>query len=404
MEDLNFKDTGVRDQVKDVLLPIWNAYSFFVTYANLDGYQGDESRVPAPTHLLDRWILAKLHLVEKRVTQAYRSFYLNQVLGPILEFLDDLTNWYIRQSRERFWAEGMPDDKRGAYDTLFFALCQLLRLLAPSAPFLTDTLYQRLTGRESVHLAAFPVVPDVFRDDALIEQVRLVRVIASLGLALRQKAGIRSRQPLRAADCVLPAHVPREAIQPHVEVLRNELNVKEIRFLDDPAGVATVRVTLNFRTLGPKLGRDIQEVNAAAKAGQVREENGQVVVTRGDREWRLDPADVTLVYQGREGAEVLSGQGVVVALDKTLTDELREEGVANDLNRAIQDLRREAGYQVSDRIWLDLRGDLAEPWPVQLARLALAELREVPDAEADASREIEIEGRRFQVRLRRPSK
>lgn len=403
MEDLHFKDAGVRDQVKDVLLPIWNAYAFFATYANLDGYRGDDDRVPRPVHVLDRWILAKLHLVEKRVTQAYRSFGLNQVLNPILEFLDDLTNWYIRQSRERFWAEGMSDDKRSAYDTLFYALVQLVRLLAPSAPFVSETLYKRLTGRESVHLSTFPVIPDAFRDDTLIEHVRLVRLIASLGLALRQKAGLRSRQPLRAADCVLPARVPREAMVPHLEVLRNELNVKTLRFLDDPSSLATVRVTLNFRALGPKLGREIQEVHAAAKAGHVRVEEGRVVVFRGDREWHLEPGDVTLIYQGREGAEVLSEQGVVVALDQTVTDDLREEGIANDLNRVIQDLRREAGYQVSDRIWLDIQGVLADPWPDHLARLALAERRTVPESEADIGREVEIEGRKFGVRLRRSS-
>ncbi len=401
MEDLNFKDSGVRDQVKDVLLPIWNAYSFFATYANLDGFRGEADAVPEPLHLLDRWILAKLHLVQKRVSQAYSTFYLNQVLGPVLEFLDDLTNWYIRQSRERFWAEGMSEDKRSAYATLFYALTQLLKLLAPSAPFLTDTLFQRLTALESVHLSTFPEIPDSFSNEPLIEQVRLVRVIASLALALRQKAGIRARQPLRRVDCALPAHAPREALEKHIEVLRNELNVKEIRFLSDPSAIAELRITLNFKTLGPKLGPEIQQVNAAVKAGRAREESGQMVVFDKDREWRLDLADVTMLYQGREGAEVLSSQGVVVALDKTITDDLREEGIANDLNRVIQDLRREAGYQVSDRIWLSLEGELAEPWPGKLADMALAELHALAPEQADAYREAGIEGRSFHVRIKR---
>ncbi len=402
MDDLNFKDSGVRDQVKQVLLPLVNSYSFFATYANLDGFQGDPHAVPRSSHALDRWILAILHRTAKKVTAAYSSYYLNQSLAPVLDFLEALTNWYIRQSRARFWGGGLTDDKRQAYGTLYYVLVTLSKLLAPSAPFVADWLYRALTGAESVHLAPWPAVPEEFRDDALIEENRLARTVVSLGLALRQQAAIRVRQPLPGIRVALPPAVPRRLLDAQAPVIRNELNVKSVTVLDDPAELATLRVTPNARILGPKLGRDVQLIIKAAKAGQVRESGDRIVVFDGPREWTLDRQDVTLHYQGKAGADVLCDQGILVALDKTITPELREEGVANELNRIIQDLRKKAGYAVSDRILLQLDGELDASWKEHLARLALAEL--APVAHADASAEETIDSRAFRVGIKRPGR
>ncbi|MCG2680806.1 MAG: DUF5915 domain-containing protein [Kiritimatiellae bacterium] len=181
----------------------------------------------------------------------------------------------------------------------------------------------------------------------------------------------------------------------------NELNVKAVKFIDDPSSLATLRVMPNARVLGPKWGRDVQTIIKAAKAGQVREAGNQVVVFEGTREWTLDRLDITLSYQGKAGAEVLCDKGILVALDKTVTPELREEGVANELNRVIQDLRKKAGYAVSDRILLLIDGELSPAWKEHLANLALAELVAIAPSEVDTEAEETIEGRAFSIRIRK---
>lgn len=288
-------------------------------------------------------------------------------------------------------------------DTLYFVLTRLARLFAPSAPFVSERIYQRLTNGASVHLAAWPEIPDAFKNDALIEEVRLARVVATLGLSLRQKAAIKVRQPLSKLAVALPKNTPWVLLMPQLEVLRNELNVKLIEFMDQPEKLATVVATPNLKLLGPKLGKDTQAVITSAKAGQIREDGNSIVVFHKDgREWRLDRQDVSIRYQGRDGAEVMSDQGIVVALDKTITPELFEEGVANEVNRAIQNMRKEAGYQVSDRIELCLEGQIDPKWAGHLATLALAELKVIPAGQADQESEVAVEGRTIRVRVRRP--
>jgi len=169
--------------VKRVLLPLWNSYSFFVTYANIDNYQGDANRVPDSTHPLDQWILSVLYHTEKKVSRAFRTFYLNQSIGPVNDFIEELTNWYIRQSRSRFWGGGLTKDKNDAYDTLYYVLVTTMKLLAPSAPFISEFIYRNLTGEESVHLSRWPEVPERFKNESLIEENKLA-------IKLLQKNGI----------------------------------------------------------------------------------------------------------------------------------------------------------------------------------------------------------------------
>ena len=401
MDDLNFKNSGVRDQIKQVLLPLWNSYSFFVTYANIDRYSGDPNHGPQSSHSLDRWILAMLYQAEKKVARAYETFYLNHSVGPVVEFIESLTNWYIRQSRARFWGGGLTADKKQAYDTLYYVLITLVKLLAPAAPFISDWIYRQLAGEESVHLTRWPAVPAAYRNDALIEENRLAQTIVSLGLALRQQAGIRVRQPLPGIRVALSPSVSRSLLDPQIPVIMNELNVKAVDFIDDSTDLATIRIVPNARVLGPRWGRDVQTIIAAAKAGQAREADGRIVVFQGTREWTLDRKDVLIQYQGRAGADVLCDKGILVALDKTISPELREEGVANELNRLIQDMRKKAGYAVSDRIVLHIEGKLSPAWKEHLAHLALADLMAVASVKADAEVAETIAGRLFKVRIRK---
>ena len=399
MEDMNFKDDGVKDQVKKVLLPLMNSYSFFATYANIDNYKGNESLLPDSPHPLDRWILAVLYETEKKIEKAFRTFYLNQSLGPALEFIDELTNWYIRQSRERFWRDGMPDDKQRAYDTLFYALVTISKMLAPSAPFIADHLYALLTGEESVHLAAWPHVPEKYRNDELIMETGVVRNIVSLGLALRQKAGIRTRQPLPELKIALPSAIERGIVNRQIATIENELNVKTVSFIDDPGAVAAIRVVPNPRVLGPKYGKETQRIIKAAKAGNVRQTGNKVIISDGQQEWALECEDVEISYTG-EGGDALYGNGILAFLNTSISPELKEEGIANELNRAIQVMRKDAGYAVSDRITLEIEGQLDGKWKKHIADMALAEQVNLSENGADATKRLEIEARKFRISIK----
>ena len=331
------------------------------------------------------------------MTEAYHGFTLNHALAPLYDFLDDLTNWYVRRSRERFWGGGLTADKRSAYDTLYYVLVTVLKLLAPAAPFLTDVIYRNLTGEESVHLADWPTVPDEYADAALVEETRLARLVVSLGLALRQQLGIRVRQPLATLSLAVPPGMPAQLTAVQREVIAQELNVKEIVILRDHSELAELRVTPDARSIGPIWGRATQRIIRAAKAGQARADGDKIIVFDGNEEWPLERAQVAVNYVGRDGAEVMSDRGVLVALDSRLTPELEEEGLANELNRLIQDLRKRAGYAVSDRIRLALDGELPQRWREHLAELALAELADIPTDAADAETETEIAGRQFRL-------
>jgi isoleucyl-tRNA synthetase len=401
MLDLNFKDAGVGDQIKTVLLPVWNAYSFFVTYANIDGYTGDPASTPEPTNTLDRWILAAFFSTANEVRDAFETYQLNRSLSPVAHFIDDLTKWYIRRSRTRFWASGMNADKRSAYDTLYYVLINLLRIVAPSAPFISERIYRSLTSENSVHLSPWPDIPPAFADEDLTTRIALGRSIASLGLALRQKNSLRVRQPLGLAEVALPRGMSPEILGDQVAVIQEEINVKRIAFLDDPSELATVRARPDPRILGPKFGKETQQIINAAKAGNVREEGDHVIVFSGDREWGLDRGDIEIGYVGRDGSDVISDEGILVRLDANVTPELLEEGIGNDLNRLVQTMRKDAGYHVSDRILLHIEGNLEERWRFHVAELALAELTDLDEKSADLSQSVTVDGRPFTVRIKK---
>ncbi|MCA1808599.1 MAG: class I tRNA ligase family protein, partial [Kiritimatiellia bacterium] len=401
MEDMNFKDAGVQEQTRRVLLPLWNAYSFFATYANIDGYTGDLQRLPDSTNPLDRWILALLRLTSDRVHEAYRGFHLNQALSPILDFIDDLTNWYIRQSRARFWGGGLTEDKRMAYDTLYYVILNTARLLAPAAPFIADEIFRNLTGALSVHLEAWPEIPANYHDQKLLDQTRLARLVVSLGLALRQRRGIRVRQPLQRLQVVLPPEQRAMLTEDQQAVVCNELNVKMVDLLEDWSNLAELRVSPDARSIGPIWGKTTQRIIRAAKAGQVREAGQKVIVFDRDEQWPLERRQVALNYVGRAGADVMADQGVLVALDCELTPELVEEGIANELNRIIQDMRKQAGYAVSDRVQMDIAGPLPETWRVRLAELALATITDLQEKDADIIKKEDISGKVFKLMIRR---
>jgi isoleucyl-tRNA synthetase len=403
MADLKFADADVEAQLRDVLLPLWNVYSFFATYANIDDYEPTGSATaetwPHPKNELDRWILARLCQTGRWVTQGMEAYRTNNAAGPLAELIADLSTWYVRRSRSRFWRSGMDADKQGAYDTLYQVLVTVSQLLAPFTPFIAEALYRGLTAGESVHLSDWPVVPERLQDDELVAKVATSRLIVRLALSLRQRAGIRVRQPLKLLRVAMPGSFHAVATAHGAQALRDEVNVKEVVFVDDPEELGALRVVPNARRIGPVHGKDTQRIIAAAKAGRVRLGADTVEIRDGGDTWHVPRADVTVGYTASGGVDVAADRGIVVALDTEVTEELRREGELNDLNRRVQSLRKSAGLDVADRIVLELAGDIPDEWKHHVSQTALAELGRVDKPEAEAR--LHIHGTTVTVRLAR---
>ncbi|HYO25467.1 MAG TPA: class I tRNA ligase family protein, partial [Lacipirellulaceae bacterium] len=417
MGDLNFDDEGPKDFLRRALLPLWNAYSFFVSYARLDGWApgissneagqgappldgGASAPPPASANPLDRWILARLYQTERSITECMDAYQIDRHVPRMLELIEDITNWYIRRSRRRFWAPGVDADKQSAYATLHYVLVQTVKLLAPAAPIIAEAMYANLVpGGESVHLQPWPVIPESCRDDELIAQTSAARQLIHLGLALRQKHQIRTRQPLATLDFVLPNQMARHTVEAQLAIVAEELNVKQVVQRDDVSSIATARYVPDFKQLGPVLGKEMPQVAAAIKAGNVRIENGQAVIAHGDRTWNVDPSMIQIVYEGKAGHDVLSEGGLVAALDTTITPELLSEGDARELVRNIQDMRKDADYAISDRIAVQLDGPAPREWLGYIMDEVLGTHTAV--AKPDREKQIEVSAGLVTARIER---
>ena len=371
-------EEGIRDAVRQVLLPLWSTYYFFTLYANAaSGGAGYATQPLTPERVaglpvMDRYLLARTRGLVADVTEQLDTYDIAGACDSVRQYLDALTNWYVRTQRDRFWAEDTD-----AFDTLSTALEVLCRVMAPLAPLLTEEVWRGLTGGRSVHLADFPVVGDagapgyavlLVADDALVAAVESARAVVSQTLALRKANKLRVRQPLRS---LVVAVADPDGVAPFTGLLEAELNVKEVRLVAFSPEVAaeygiTERLAVNARAAGPRLGRGVQAVIKAAKSGawSVSESALVVVATEGgDVELLESEYELTTVvgsrtrHSGADAAEtaaaVLTGGGFVV-LDLALDDALRAEGYARDVVRDVQDARKAAGLQVADRIALDL--------------------------------------------------
>ncbi|MGZ4602295.1 MAG: isoleucine--tRNA ligase [Kineosporiaceae bacterium] len=364
---------GIRDGVRQVLLPLWNVWYFFALYANTaggpdgDGYEA-RRRTDSPD-VLDRYVLAKTHDLVVDVTAQMDAFDVAGACQSLREFLDVLTNWYVRRSRERFWAtDGVTDDARNAFDTLGTVLETVCRVAAPLLPLTAEEIWRGLTGGRSVHLLDWPGVgageaDELPTDAALVTGMDRAREVASTTLGLRKAQHLRVRQPLPALTVVTAEPAELKAF---TDVVADEVNVKSVRLLglDDAAAAqlgVTQRLTVNARAAGPRLGKDVQAAIRASKTGDWRLEDDGSLVCGGLRllegEYTLDTV-VAGDGAGHEAVAVLSSGGFLV-LDLRVTPELEREGVARDLVRAVQQVRRDAGLAVGDRIHLAVETDHA---------------------------------------------
>ena len=365
-------EEGIRAGVREFMLPLWNAWYFFSTYANaarrpFDGLSGRRTGYEAQwrtdsTDVLDRYILALTGDLVRGVAADLEVLDSTLAAAKLREFTEALTNWYIRRSRDRFWVGVDPSDPKTteAFDTLYTVLETLTRVAAPLIPLVSDRVWQGLTGGRSVHLQDWPDADAFPAADDIRSAMDAVREVSSTANALRKKEGRRVRLPLPRLTVVV---TDAASLAQFDDILREELNVKSIDLVELEAETAssygiTHRLSVNARAAGPRLGKRVQQVIQAAKAGEWSERDGVVAVRTAEGELALEPGEYDLVLEttGRPEGEALAllPRGGFVLLDTTTTPELEAEGLARDVIRAIQDTRKAAGFDVSDRIRLAL--------------------------------------------------
>ncbi len=353
-------EQGIRDAVRQAILPLWNSYYFFALYANAESVSARSSLSSA--HVLDKYILAKTRDAVTELERALDVYDIGGACQTLREHLEVLTNWYIRRSRPRFWA-----GEQDALDTLWTVLETLCRAAAPLLPLTTEAIWRGLTGSPSVHLESWPSVAGWPEDEKLTSAMDLVRAACSAALGLRKARQLRVRLPLASLTI---AHPDAAALAPFTELIAEEVNVKSVRLAGDPATLGTFELAVNPRQLGPRLGRQVQEVIRAVKAGAWTQ-SGDVVTAAGVD---LQPGEyeLKLVAADPGSTSALPGQAGLIALDTQVTPELAAEGSARDVVRIVQQARREAGLAVSDRIRLTLgaSGPLAEAITAHAAFIA----------------------------------
>lgn len=386
-EDVRFSEQAVEDLMKKFTLTLWNTYSFYVTYANIDKVQPTLLSA-APSHKLDQWIISRLNGLITEVTENMEDYNLTKATRPLVEFVDDLSNWYVRRSRRRFWKSENDGDKAEAYQTLYTVLVRFSQLLAPFMPFMADEIYRNLTNEDSVHLSDWPTATPGLMNLALNEEIALARRIVNLGHAIRGKKKIRVRQPLAKVIVGLPKSAKPETVLLQKEVILEELNAKELELLKDAGEVAIPVALPNAKLLGPKYGKDVQNIIQEAKAGHFTlTPEGKVVVGA----FTLEPNEVELAYKGKEGMDVEAEAGTVVALDTVVTDELYQEGLMREVVRLVQDLRKEADFAVSDRIALLVKTEGTLALAVQKFAETIKEETLAMELELSGSMESDLE-------------
>ena len=372
-DELRFTEAGVRDMVRRVLLPWWNSVSFLMTYAHVDEWDPDTDWYDGePTHELDVWIRAKLEDLKYRVEREMAAYKLYRVVDPLLHFLDDLTNWYIRRSRRRFWKSERSDDKLCAYTTLYSVLLEFTELMAPFTPFMADEVYERLRvtpdtqAVDSVHLRDMPERRELSVQELQIEhRIDLTRSVCELGHRLREKARIRTRQPLSRIRVGTTNEKEREWLKVGERVILEELNIKSLEILDDPTRLATPTIKPNMSRLGPRLGKQVKSLAATLTTLQeVDAEKVRQLAFGHSTEVdgiQLDPEDVHVEMQPSSERELVAASGnLVVSIDSEITDALRLEGLARDVVNRIQKMRKDAGMKVDDRIELGIHTESSD--------------------------------------------
>ncbi|NOR44890.1 MAG: isoleucine--tRNA ligase, partial [Candidatus Delongbacteria bacterium] len=358
-ENLRFSEAGILDVIKKVMLPLWNSYSFLITYAKIDGWKPqDEYFKPEDlTNNLDRWIMSSLQSLTKEVNEQMSAYKLYNVLPAMVGFIDDLTNWYIRRSRRRFWKSENDGDKMHGYETLYEVLSILTKLIAPVMPFVAEELYQNLelsvfpNSASSVHLRDYPEVDTQFIDTDLEVKMAFIQTVVKLGRVLRNDKNIKIRQPLQSVTIVSNQEITQEAVTEYSDLIKEELNVKEVKITKNEEDLATITAKANFRVLGKKYGKKVKDIASMISKlllAEIRtiEKGGSISLL----EENIVLEDIMIQHEPKEGIFSVSEKDTTVSLDIKITPELLSEGHAREIINRIQNLRKDNGFEISDRI------------------------------------------------------
>ena len=369
-DNLKFDIEGIGEVRRKFFGTLYNTYSFFTLYANIDNFTYEEADVPLEERPeIDRWILSELHTLIEKVDKFYAEYEPTRATRAISEFVqENLSNWFVRLSRRRFWKGDYEQDKISAYQTLYSCLETVAKLGAPVAPFFMDRLYRDLnktTGKEnfdSVHIADFPRFDNNFVDKSLERRMERAQTISSLVLSLRKKEMIKVRQPLQRVMIPVLDDQQREEILAVEDLIKSEVNVKELQLIDDASGILVKQIKPDFRILGPRFGKDMKLI--VSKINQFTSEDiakiereGSIEIEVNEKMINLGAEEVEITSQDIEGWLVASSGNLTVALDVSISPELKKEGVARELVNRIQNIRKDSGYEVTDTIDVTLLKD-----------------------------------------------
>ncbi|SDD66217.1 Isoleucyl-tRNA synthetase [Pricia antarctica] len=369
-DNLKFDIEGIAEVKRKFFGTLYNTYSFFALYANIDAFDYSEDDIPLNERPeIDRWVLSELHSLIKIVDEAYADYEPTKATRAISDYVqENLSNWYVRLCRRRFWKGEYQKDKISAYQTLHTCLETVARLSAPVAPFFMDRLYKDLTATtkkdafESVHLADFPIYDASIVNKELESKMEMAQTISSLVLSIRQKEKIKVRQPLQKIMIPALSSIQKQEIEAVADLIKSEVNVKEIQLLDDASGILVKQIKPNFKVLGPKFGKDMKKIaHAVSKLQQEDiqkiEREGKISLDIENKSVILELQDVEIASQDIEGWLVANQGSLTVALDVSIDDELRKEGIARELVNRIQNIRKDSGYEVTDKIVVKILKD-----------------------------------------------
>ncbi len=417
-DNLKFDLEGVEEVRRKFFGTLYNTYSFFALYANVDGFSYKEPEIPEENRPeIDRWIISLLNTLVKEVDEHYSAYEPTRAGRAISDFVNDnLSNWYVRLNRKRFWGGSMDVDKLSAYQTLYTCLETVSKLMAPIAPFFADRLYRDLTavtGRDtgSVHLSNYPVPEYGYIDKGLEERMKIAQDITSMVLALRRKVNIKVRQPLTTLMIPVLDVEQKESIEAVQSLILSEVNVKELKFVDNTAGILVKRVKPDFKKLGPRYGKIMKQL-AAAISNMTQEEiltfeqNGKFIFVIEGQEAVIEAGDVEVISEDIPGWLVANEGRLTVALDITVTDELKREGIARELVNRIQNIRKTNGFDITDKIEVSLESnaetDVAvEEYKDYIARQVLADKVTVVSGvpEGEGATELDFDTFKLNVKI-----
>ena len=362
-EDLRFSERGVELILRQVLIPFWNAFIFLSTYAKIYGWQPQRETFAPPKEEIDRWVLSRLQKLIQDVSRGLDSYQLDVAVEPFVGFIDQLTNWYIRRNRSRFWSEEATLDRDEAFETLYTVMLSLTKIAAPFVPFISDAIYlqlKSLKGQASVHLCDFPTYDAALRDEVLEKEMAFAQEVVSLGHALRKEHKLKVRQPLAKAYLISANEEVLQALKAKQNLIADELNVKEVAFESNEKNFVSIIARPNFRVLGKKVGKLMNAAQAAILALPAVKLNalmkGESVEIAVENETvLLTPEDVGVERKVKEGLVAATAGEITIALDTALSEELLLEGLAREIVNKVNTMRRDAGFAVTDRIVIQLK-------------------------------------------------